>query len=306
MQRWTPEAGATSRSCRCRTIRTGSAGRCRSAARDLSAAGVRRRGAQSQASLWRASPQGEAFLLQGGDCAESFAEHRRQQHPRLLPRVPADGGRADLCGGLAGGEGRPHRRPVRQAALRRRPRSATASSCRATAATSSTASTSRRRRACPIRAASSRPTGQSAATLNLLRAFAHGGYANLQQRARVDAGLRQGQPAVAPLRGARRPHRRDARLSCSACGLDLESHPELRDDRFLHQPRGVAARLRAGADPRRTRPTGRLVRTLGPHGLDRRPHAPGRSRACRVLPRHQEPARPQMRAVAEAPTICCG
>ena len=30
---------------------------------------------------------GEAFLLQGGDCAESFAEHRRRQHPRLLPRA---------------------------------------------------------------------------------------------------------------------------------------------------------------------------------------------------------------------------
>ena len=65
---------------------------------------------------------GEAFLLQGGDCAESFAEHerqqcQRQQHPRLLPRLPADGGGADLCRRLAGGEGRPHRRPVRQAAL---------------------------------------------------------------------------------------------------------------------------------------------------------------------------------------------
>jgi 3-deoxy-7-phosphoheptulonate synthase len=60
---------------------------------------------------------GEAFLLQGGDCAESFAEHSRRQHPRLLPRVPADGGGADLCRRLAGGEGRPHCRPVRQAAL---------------------------------------------------------------------------------------------------------------------------------------------------------------------------------------------
>ena len=39
---------------------------------------------------------GEAFLLQGGDCAESFAEHSRRQHPRFLPRVPADGGGADL------------------------------------------------------------------------------------------------------------------------------------------------------------------------------------------------------------------
>ena len=39
-----------------------------------------------------------------------------------------------------------------------------------------------------------------------------------------------------------------------ACGLDLESHPELRAHRFLHQPRGAAARLRAGDDARRIRP----------------------------------------------------
>ncbi len=39
---------------------------------------------------------GNGFLLQGGDCAESFLEHRRRPHPRLLPRLPADGGRADL------------------------------------------------------------------------------------------------------------------------------------------------------------------------------------------------------------------
>jgi 3-deoxy-7-phosphoheptulonate synthase len=41
--------------------------------------------------------EGEAFLLQGGDCAESFAEFHREQHPRHVPRDPADGGGADLC-----------------------------------------------------------------------------------------------------------------------------------------------------------------------------------------------------------------
>ena len=42
---------------------------------------------------------------------------RRRQHPRHLPPDPADGGGADLRRRQAGGEGRPHRRPVRQAAL---------------------------------------------------------------------------------------------------------------------------------------------------------------------------------------------
>ena len=46
-----------------------------------------------------------------------FCRARRQQHPRLLPRVVADGGGDDLCRRAAGGEGRPHRGPVRQAAL---------------------------------------------------------------------------------------------------------------------------------------------------------------------------------------------
>ncbi len=40
---------------------------------------------------------GRGFLLQGGDCAESFAELQRRQHPRYLPRAAADGGGADLC-----------------------------------------------------------------------------------------------------------------------------------------------------------------------------------------------------------------
>ena len=44
------------------------------AARDLSAAGFCRRGARPEESTG-ARRGGEAFLLQGGDCAESFAEH---------------------------------------------------------------------------------------------------------------------------------------------------------------------------------------------------------------------------------------
>ena len=81
-----------------------------------------------------------------------------RQHPRLLPRLPADGGGDDVRGGLADRQGRPRRRPVRQAPLvgprdgRRRVAAAPI------AATSSTTSSSRRRRASPIRAASSRPT----------------------------------------------------------------------------------------------------------------------------------------------------
>ena len=41
----------------------------------------------------------------------------RRQHPGEAARHPPDGGRADVLDGRAGREGRPHRRPVRQAPL---------------------------------------------------------------------------------------------------------------------------------------------------------------------------------------------
>ena len=142
----------------------------------------------------------------------------------------ADGGGDDLRGGLAGGEGRPHRRPVRQAALgadREARRHRTAELSR------------RHHQRYRVHAGARTPDPrrqleayrQSAATLNLLRAFAHGGYANLEERAQLDARLRQGQPQ------SRRYAELADRISqalgfMQACGLDLESHPELRTTDF--------------------------------------------------------------------------
>jgi 3-deoxy-7-phosphoheptulonate synthase len=54
---------------------------------------------------------GDAFLLQGGDCAESFAEHGAD-NIRDFFRVFLQ-----MSVVLTFGEGRPDRRPVRQAAL---------------------------------------------------------------------------------------------------------------------------------------------------------------------------------------------
>ncbi len=103
---------------------------------------------------------------------------------------------------------------------------------------------------------------QSAATLNLLRAFAHGGYANLANVQQWMLGFVKDSPQ------ARRYEELADRISealdfMQACGLDLESHPELRTHRFLHQPRGAAARLRAGDDARGFDASRQLVRTSG-------------------------------------------
>ncbi len=103
--------------------------------------------------------KGEAFLLQGGDCAESFAEHSAdniRDFFRLFLQMAVvltfAGSSPVVKVGRVG-------RPVRQAALGATPRRSTGSSCRATAATSSTTSRSRRNRAFPIRRARSRPSG---------------------------------------------------------------------------------------------------------------------------------------------------
>ena len=91
-------------------------------------------------------------------------------------------------------------------------------------------------------------------------------------------------------RGARL-HARLRHRSGSASG---DAH-----DRFLHQPRGAAARLRAGFHARQFDDR-RLVLHQRPHAVGRRPHPAAGSRPCRVLPRHQESARTEDRPDAEA------
>jgi len=101
----------------------------------------------------------------------------RQQHPRHLPRAAADGGRADLRRRRACREARPHGRPIRQAALVQ---------CREGGRRRAAVLSRRQRQWLRVHRrgpqARSRAHGaglqQSAATLNLLRAFAQGGYAD--------------------------------------------------------------------------------------------------------------------------------
>ena len=60
---------------------------------------------------------GKAFLLQGGDCAESFAEHGADNIRDFFRVFLQMAVVLTFAADLAGGEGRTHRRPVRQAAL---------------------------------------------------------------------------------------------------------------------------------------------------------------------------------------------
>ena len=136
----------------------------------------------------------------------------------------------------------------------------------------------------------------AAATLNLLRAFAHGGYASLGRVHQWMLGyVKDSPPSKEYEELADRIS--EALNFMRACGLDPESHPELRTTDFYTSHEGAAARLRAGDDPPQF-DLRRLVLHLGPHAVDRRPHPPAGRRPRRILPRHQESDRAEMRAVA--------
>ena len=240
---------------------------------------------------------GEAFLLQGGDCAESFAEHGannirdffrvllqmavvltyagalpvvkvgriagqfakpRSSNTEKINGVELPSYRGDIINDIAFTRGVAHSRSA-----------APADGLPAIGGDAQSAS-----RVCDRRLCQSR------------------------QRASVDARLPQGFPAVAPLQGTGGPHLGRAELHARLWARSRKPSRTARH-RFLHQPRGAAARLRAGLYAGRFHHR-RLVRDLGPHDLDRRPHPPARPRPCRIFPRHQEPDRPEMRPVAEA------
>ncbi len=169
--------------------------------------------------------EGRGFLLQGGDCAEAFAEH----HPdgiRDFFRVFLQMAVVLTFGvGLLGDQGGPHRRPVRQAALlgdgdpRRRGAAVLPGDI-----VNDIAFTSESRMPDPHRMEMA--YRQSAATLNLLRAFAQGGYANLDNVHSWMLGFVEDSP---------QGHRYRAladRISellefMRACGVSAESTPQL-------------------------------------------------------------------------------
>ena len=129
-------------------------------------------------------------------------------------------------------------------------------------------------------AAASRATTSRRPTLNLLRAFTKGGFADLHAGAPVEPGVRRELAGGPALRAARRGDRARAALHGGVRHRPRRRAPAARG-RLLHVPRGAAARLRGGAHPPRLAHR-RLVRLLGAPALDRRAHPPARRRARRV------------------------
>ena len=140
----------------------------------------------------------------------------------------------------------------------------------------------------------------AASTLNLVRAFTKGGFADLTQ---VHA-WNQDFVATSP-QGQRyetlASEIERALAFMAACGIDLAATPQLHQVDVWTSHEGLLLDYEEGADPPRLVHR-RLVRLLGPHALDRRPHAGARRRARRVLLRRPQPDRRQARARRRRPT----
>ena len=173
---------------------------------------------------------GEAFLLQGGDCAESFAEHGANNirdffrvflqmavvltYAGALPVVKV--------GRIAGQFAKPRSSPTEKVDGVELP-SYRGDIINDIAFTAQSRTPDPQRQLMAYR--------QSAATLNLLRAFATGGYANLASVHQWMLGFLKDSPQ------SRRYKELADRISealdfMRACGLDLEAHPELRATDF--------------------------------------------------------------------------
>jgi 3-deoxy-7-phosphoheptulonate synthase len=173
---------------------------------------------------------GEAFLLQGGDCAESFAEHGANnirdffrvflQMAVVLTYAAASP--VVKVGRIAGQFAKPRTSPVEKQNGVELP-VYRGDIVNGTEFTSEARTPDPRRQLQAYR--------QSAATLNLLRAFAQGGYANLASVQQWMLGsLKDSPQARRYTELAERIY--DALGFMQACGLDLESHPELRTTEF--------------------------------------------------------------------------
>jgi 3-deoxy-7-phosphoheptulonate synthase len=173
---------------------------------------------------------GEAFLLQGGDCAESFAEH----HPdnirdffRVFLQMAvvltfAAASPVVKVGRIAGQFAKPRSSPTEKRDGVELP-SYRGDIINGNDFTEAARTPDPRRQIEAYR--------QSAATLNLLRAFAQGGYANLGSVHQWMLGFVKDSPQ------SRRYLELGDRISealafMQACGLDLERHPELRTTDF--------------------------------------------------------------------------
>ena len=209
-------------------------------------------------------------------------------HPRQAQGHPADGGRPHLRDRRPGGQGRPHRRAVRQAPLAPTEEVDGVDARDASAATWSTTRPSTPTRADPTPGGSSPPTTSRPRRSTCCAPSPRAASPTSSQ---VHA---WNQEFVATSAEGRRYERiadeiERALRFMRACGIDLDARAPAARGRLLHEPRGADPRLRGGPHAPRLAHR-RLVRLLGAPALDRRAHPPARRRPRRVRRGHPQPA----------------
>src|SRR5215210_5267059 len=173
---------------------------------------------------------GEAFLLQGGDCAESFAEHSAdniRDFFRVFLQMAVVLTYAGSCpvvkvGRIAGQFAKPRSAPTERVGDQELP------SYRGDIV-NDIAFTPASRTPDPVRQLDA--YRQSAATLNLLRAFATGGYANLENAHRWMLGFVKDSPQSSRY-GEVAERITESMNFMRAIGIDPETHPEMRTTDF--------------------------------------------------------------------------
>ena len=174
---------------------------------------------------------GRAFLLQGGDCAESFEEFSADNIRdtfRVLLQVAvvltfAGSMPVVKVGRMAGQFAKPRSRPTET-------RDGVELPAYRGDIINDIEFTEEARRPDPARQL--RAYGQSAASLNLLRAFATGGYADLRRVHRWTLGFVDRSPIGERFRDLA-DRTTEALAFMEACGVDSESFPELRETEFF-------------------------------------------------------------------------
>ncbi len=185
---------------------------------------------------------GEAFLLQGGDCAESFAEFHpnniRDTFRVLLQMAVVLTYASKLpivkVGRMAGQFAKPRSKPTEVIKDVELP------SYRGDII-NDIGFNAQSREPDPQRMV--RAYNQSAATLNLLRAFAAGGLLRTCTRSMPGRSISWGRSPWAKKFGEMADRIGEALDFMKACGIDADTVPAIEADELLHQPRGAAAPL---------------------------------------------------------------
>ena len=240
---------------------------CRAAGH--AAARLRRRGSQASCVAGRGC-RGAGVSLAGGRLRRIVSRVSCGEHSREAAHPSTDGGGSHLRRDVAGRQGRPHRRTVRQA-----PFLANRDDRRGRA--SIVLRSSDQRRHAHRRSADAGPgahgpglppvgcDAQPAAGLHQGRLRRH------QPRSRVESGVRRQLGRGDALRGAGSRDR--ARTSLHGCVRDRSrSRAAAPSDRRLDEPRGPRARLRGGPFAHRLAER-RVVRLLRAYAVDRRAYA---------------------------------